>query len=280
MLEYLDRIQLAVPDADAAAKTFTECFDAESVGEADCGTLSARQVTVRVGDSEVELLEPKGPGPVADAVGGWGGGLFGAGFATADPDGVAASLEAAKVPTTVEGDRLYFGPTPVGGLRGVISPDRSDSSEKAGVLSHIYEVTNPVKDFQAAVDHYATAFGLDDGKFCPIQSDAYAYDGSLTLFDPPAKLDRIEVTQTTDETAAMGRFYKRRGESFYMCFAEVDDFSALRERLDAAKARYALDPNVEEGVEPDVLFVHPKSLHGMLMGISLTGVAWRWSSAH
>lgn len=63
-----------------------------------------------------------------------------------------------------------------------------------------------------------------------------------------------------------------------MCFAETDRFDALRQRLDAAGARYALRDPRDLGGQPNVLFVHPKSLGGVLLGVSATGVAWEWSS--
>jgi hypothetical protein len=101
----------------------------------------------------------------------------------------------------------------------------------------------------------------------------WGYGGTLTLFDPPAKLDRIEITQITEPARAMGRFYARRGQSVYMCFVECADVGAVQERLDATDGRY--EPiNDFPGAG---LFIHPSALCGMLMGVSYRNVAWRWS---
>lgn len=278
MLTKLDRIQLAVPNAEEAAQTFAEYFESAAVREGELPHLKAHMTVIGLGDSEVELLEPTGEGAVKDFVDTWGGGLFAAGFTTPDMGDMLTRIMQNQAQMTMVGERLHLEPHSTTGLRAVISPVPDTEAVGVGLLSHIYEVTNPVSDLQAATDYHTALFGLDAEKFSPISSEQYSYTGTLTLFDPPERLDRIEVTQITDNDAAMGRFYQRRGNGLYMCFAEVDDFAALRESLESAGARYGLDVPPEEGAEPDVLFVHPKSLHGMFMGISQTGAAWRWSS--
>ncbi len=278
MLTKLDRIQIAVPNAQEAAETFTEYFDSAAVREGELPHLKAHMTVIGLGDSEVELLEATGEGPVKDFVDLWGGGLFAVGFTTPDMGDMLNRIMRSQSQMTMVGDRIHLEPHSATGLRAVISPVPDTEAVNVGLLSHIYEVTNPVSDLQAATDYYTDLFGLDPEKFNPISSEQYGYIGTLTLFDPPTRLDRIEVTQITDYDAAMGRFHQRRGNGLYMCFAEVDDFAALRERLEGSGARYGLDVPPDEGAEPDVLFIHPKSLHGTFMGISQTGAAWRWSS--
>ena len=278
MLTRLDRIQLAVPDAAEAAGTFAEYFGAATVRERELPHLKASVTVLGAGDSEVELLEPTGEGPVKDFVDTTGGGLFGVGFTTPDMDGILTRLTKNQAQITQVDEQIYLEPAPHTGLRAVISPLPNTERARVGLLSHIYQVTNPVSDLQAATDYYTELFGLDASKFKAISNEFYGFTGTLTLFGPPGNLDRIEVAQVVDHEAAMGRFHRRRGNGLYMCFAEVDDFGALRDRLEGAGARYGLDVPPKEGADPDVLFVHPKSLHGMFMGISQTGAAWRWSS--
>jgi hypothetical protein len=59
-----------------------------------------------------------------------------------------------------------------------------------------------------------------------------------------------------------------------MFFMETDDISALRQRLKAAGARFAPE---EEPEQPNSLFVHPSSTHGVLIGVSPRNLAWVWS---
>jgi Glyoxalase/Bleomycin resistance protein/Dioxygenase superfamily len=155
------------------------------------------------------------------------------------------------------------------GMRTVLQ--QSARRDPVGGISGLYEVTNIVEDHERAASFYARIFGLDQSRFSPITSEHFGYTGTLTLFDPPARLDRIEITQITQASLAMGRFFARRGPSVYMCYAETGDVGALSERLETLGARF------EPFGDNMGLFVHPSSLCGMLMGISQTNVAWRWS---
>lgn len=79
----------------------------------------------------------------------------------------------------------------------------------------------------------------------------------------------------TDAGQTMGRFFGRRGPSLYMCDAEAHDLEPLRERLlDHAPDERTGPPS---GVPPDNLFVHPRALAGLLLGVSRTTCAWTWS---
>ena len=171
------------------------------------------------------------------------------------------------MPTVISADAALPSPVATGEGPGV----RADPAGKA--IRFVYEVTNPVADAKATTAHYARIFSLDASRFCPIESHGFGYDGTLTLFNPPDRLDRIEVTRTNGG-GAMDRFYHRRGASLYMCYIEVDDVPALAARLEANECRYALS----DEKDPDVgLFIHPSALFGMLMGVSRTNYAWTWS---
>jgi catechol 2,3-dioxygenase-like lactoylglutathione lyase family enzyme len=272
MLERVDRMQLAVRDGAEAARSFGAILGAEKVREDALSLYSAKRTVVQAGDSEFELLEPNGPGPVADHIEQWREGIFAAGFSTNDLGDVSSSMSAAGVTYRDEGGQLFVEADQTRGMRMVISEHRE--KPKVGLISYVYEATNIVGDWEEAADFYANAFGLDQSRFSPITSEQYGYTGTLTLFDPPAKLDRIELTQITHPSGAMGRFFERRGPSIYMCYVETEDVRAIQDRLEAREARYTGrtdDPN------PEGIFIHPTALHGMLMGVSRTNLAWRWS---
>lgn len=271
MLSYVDRVQLVVADRAAAAETWKAFFDARLVGEDGSRHLNAHRTTVQAGDSEFEFLEPAGPGPVKDFADRWGQGLYGAGFATPSVFDMARRLDSNKVPYHEEQGRLYLDGSATHGMPTVICPEQP--RERVGLVRHLYEVTNPVKDWQDASADYTRIFGLDPTRFSHIKSELYGYEGTLTLFDPPARLDRIEITQTWGGTA-MDRFYHRRGQSLYMCYIEVDDVLALAARLRTANARFT---DSEDRPPETGLFIHPASLYGMLMGVSRTKYAWVWS---
>jgi len=274
MLEHVDRMQLAVRDRHAAAQSFASIFDAAPVRDDEVRHLNAKRRVVHAGTSEFELLEPAGDGPVADYVSQWGEGLFAAGFSTKDMQGLAQRLSSKAVAYTEEGGQLFIAPDQTPGLRMVISQEVA--RPMVGLMRYLYEATNLIDDHEAAADFYADRFGLDQSKFCPIKSHDYGYTGQLTMFNPPERLDRIELSQITDPRMPMGRFMTRRGgETLYMCYIECERVDPIAQRLDALGLRYTRGG--ENTHNPDNMFVHPTALHGVLMGCSRTNAAWVWS---
>ena len=274
MLEHVDRVQFAVKDRAAAAQTFIDVFGAETTGDDEVRALAAKRRTVHAGTSEFELLEPSGAGAVRDYVDAWGEGLFAAGFSTNNVAALASRLESRGVRFSDEGGQLFIAPDQTPGLCMVISQEVG--RPMIGRMRYLYEATNLIEDHQAAADFYTDRFGLDASKFVPITSKLYGYTGALTMFNPPERLDRIELSQITDREKAMGRFMNRRGgETLYMCYIEAEEMAPIIERLEKRNMRFAGrdkdDPN------PAGIFIHPATFHGVLMGCSRTNLAWQWS---
>lgn len=271
MLSAVDRVQVVVRDRRAAAATWQALLAAEVVGEDESRVLGARRTTLQAGTSLVELLEPAGDGRVATWAASWREGLFGAVFATPDLGRMARHFDSQKVRFQQEGDALYLEPGQTHGLPAAVVAQVA--RPPVGAITRLYEVTNVVKDWQSTAALYTRVFGLDPTRFSPIRSELYGYEGTLALFDPPARVDRVEITQTWGDRA-MDRFFKRRGASLYMCFAETADVEGLAERLRAHEARFgaAEDRPPESG-----LFIHPAALGGAFLGVSRAGDAWLWS---
>jgi catechol 2,3-dioxygenase-like lactoylglutathione lyase family enzyme len=273
MLKRVDRVQIAVTDAAAAERVVADVFGGEIVRRDTAAPVGAKRVTMQAGTSLIEIVEPDGAGAVKDFVSKWGGGLFAAGFSVEDTDAAARHLTKSGVKFEQSAGQLYLDPAATFGMRTVISQHHERAP--VGAIRWLYEVTNVVGDWKAASERYARIFGLDARKFSPIESKQFGYAGTLTLFDPPARLDRIEIAQITDPALAMGRFHQRRGDSLYMFFVETDDLGALEQRLQARGSRFAPARRDEAG--PAELFIHPSAFLGVLIGVSRTEHAWTWS---
>ncbi|MGI8925052.1 MAG: VOC family protein [Tepidiformaceae bacterium] len=271
MLTSVDRIQLVVADREAAVETWAALFGAEKLSEGGSRLLNAHRTTVRAGSTDFEFLQPAGPGRLQHWAERWGQGLYGVGFSTPDIGALARHFDSERVTYDDEKGRLVLADEQTHGMPTTISQD--ETREPVGHIRHAYEVTNPVADWQDTAALYTRIFGLDPTRYSAIRSERFGYEGTLTLFDPPAKLDRIEITQTWGD-GAMNRFFQKRGPSLYMCYIETDDVMALAERLRARNARFSQgeDRAAEVG-----LFIHPTTLNGMLMGVSRTDHAWVWS---
>ncbi len=75
----------------------------------------------------------------------------------------------------------------------------------------------------------------------------------------------------------MGRFFARCGPCLYMSYGEADDTGAVRARL----LEHAPDDwtGRSDDENPDGLFIHPKALGGVMLGVSRTTFAWSWSGS-
>ena len=275
MIDRVDRIQVAVRDRRQAAATFGALLGTVVVDERPSTVLGAIRLVLALGESWVELCEPAGDGIVARALAARGEGLISAGLSAADPGALHARLAKLGQEPQVEGDQFYLRPEHNYGLRIVISPARP--ARRVGPVSFLYEVTHTLlSDWRRVAAHHAGLFGLDPARFSPIASKRFGYEGTLALFDPPCRLDRIELSQVTGTESAMGRWGRKHGDSLYMCYCETHDLPELIARLDTGHARWTPRAGPKER-ERDGLWVHPGALHGVLLGVSRTTLAWEWS---
>jgi hypothetical protein len=152
----------------------------------------------------------------------------------------------------------------------VVSPEEVRSP--VGLMRNLYEATHLTEDAQRSTGDIARVFGLDASAFVPIRSEQYGYDGTLTLFNAE-RLDRVETIHPFDETKTMGRFFKRFGPSLYMCYGETDDLTVLRERVKSMAPQDWTGSDEND----DGLFIHPRALGGVMLGVSRTSHAWTWS---
>jgi catechol 2,3-dioxygenase-like lactoylglutathione lyase family enzyme len=270
MLKRVDRVQIVVRDRAEATSAATAIFGAEFVRNDELKLLGAKRTVCQVGANIIEFLEADGAGRVADFARQRGGGLYAAGFSVAALEEASALFDRHSVKFEREGGQLFLDSMTTCGMPTVINTFQELSP--VGAIKSMYEVTNVVADWRAAAERYTRIFGLDSSKYVPIEHADFGYTGTLTMFDAPARLDRIEISQPTTE-AAMGRFHRRNGDSLYMFYVETDSVEAIAERLRERNGRFT--PR-REGLH-DGLWIHPTAFCGVLVGVSRTNVAWRWS---
>ena len=280
MLSRVDRIQLAVPDRAAAAKGWTALLGAEPAGEDTVQSLGAKRTSLRLGTGWIELVEPDGPGVVADALAKRGAHLFSAGIATKDLDGLLKVLNDKGVHPALEHGQAFLDPgrTGIAGLRMVISPD--EDLAPVGDVDFLYEVTLLIDKAEGVTEQMATLFNLGADAFVPITSDHYGYTGVLTLFEA-GKLGRFEIITPNKPDNTMGRFFARCGPSYYMSFTESGRLPEIEARAKALGAGFTTVPPAAERGDAaiDTVFLHPGSLGGMMLGISRRTQAWSWSGS-
>ena len=276
MITRLDRIQLAVHSARQTSDLWCRLFDAVVVREDRLPTLGARRRVLRVGESELELLEADGLGQTAQHISRAPTPIMAVGLATNDVGAAAASLDARGIHHQKDGDQVWLSGEWMGipGMRVVLTQE--EARDPAGLLSRFYEVTHLMDGAARAADRLAKVFDLDSANYVPIESEQYGYRGTLARFRAE-RLDRVETVTPYDRDKAMGRFFARRGPCLYMFYAECAQVRALRTRLEAEIPDRWI--GVRDVAVPDNLFIPPAALDRVLLGVSRESVAWRWSGA-
>ncbi len=278
MLKAMNRVLLATNEPEAASLQWQQLLDAEPTGREARPALGAEAHLLRLGDGWVELLAPTGDGIVAEAVSARGAHLFAGGFTTADPDGFRRHLESEGIEPFIDGERLMLDEANCGvpGLRLFVGPE--DPQPAVGLVDRFYELTDLVADSARETARVARVLGLDDTVFVPISSEPYGYDGTLTLLDPD-RLDRLEMITPNRSDTTMHRFYERVGGGLYMCFAESGELEEIERRAQEAGAGHTAVPREgkRDSLGAHTLFLHPKSLGGMMLGLSRRSFAWTWS---
>ena len=272
MLKRVDRIQLTTHNAQAVANRWMELLDATAHGTDEVPALNVTRVTIHVGDSLVEILQPIGPGFAQTHLEAGCGGPFSIGVSCENLDDLREHLKTQNIQGFELEEQLFLHETHTGiaGLNVVVSAH--EERDQVGLLSNLYEATHLTNDANQSAEDIARVFALDREVFVPIDSDTYGYEGSLTLFDASA-LHRIESIHPYDASKTMGRYCEKFGPSMYMCYGETDDLPALRERL----KKLAPEDWTGSDDNPDGLFINPRALGGVMVGVSRTTYAWTWS---
>lgn len=266
MLTNIDRVQIVTGDRAAVAQQWCTLLGAAHLRDDRLKTLGATRTVIRIGNAEVEFLQPDGAGPVTDFMQESGrGGLFAAGFASNDVAATRAHLKARGVTVAEENGQLFIPNTAVsgGGFRAVVT--QKGDGPRAGVMTRLHEVTFLTPDPKASAASLVETFQLSKENFGTAESEAFGFAG-IHVNLTSAHSDDIETVKPTDPDKAMGRFFARRGSSLYMCFGESDDL----ERVRALAMEHAPDDwtGPREGpLTGGSIFLHPKPLGGVMLGV-------------
>jgi methylmalonyl-CoA/ethylmalonyl-CoA epimerase len=132
------------------------------------------------------------------------------------------------------------------------------------LLTEVDHIGIAVRDLEAAVDEYRTAFGLE-----PVHRERVDDQGvEEVLFRVGASY--IQLLGALGPGTPVGKFLERRGEGIHHVGYRVDDVQAVLDRL-AEQGLPLVDTTPRPGSRgTTVAFVHPKAFRGVL--IELVGV--------
>ncbi|KHA54057.1 hypothetical protein [Sulfitobacter geojensis] len=245
------------------------------MGEGRIACLGAQRTQLRLGTGFVDLLQPDGPGPVADAVAARGAHLYSGGVSTHQFDALLQRLKDKCIEPVLEHDCIYLSDRQTGGFGMHLVISREENLPPVGDVDHLYEVSYLVEDSDAVTNHLADIFGLDSANFVSYVNSRFQYKGWLTLFEAN-KLSRFEIITPTGDGTTMQRFFSKFGQSTYMCYAETGKLPEIEARAASTGAEHT--PQRPEGQKnADLIFLHPTTLKGTMLGLSRRTRAWHWS---
>lgn len=275
MLSKVDRILVVVDNLEQATNNYRNILDAVPTRVFDSNYLNARCQVLALGSSQVELCQPLGDGLAQRRLEARGEGLLCGGVATPDLPALRKRLESHGVACAEADGRIYVDGQNQHGLPLVVSEDAGAGIAGAGPVEFLYELTVVVKSKWADVaERYAQTLGLSREREVGITFDRFGYTGTLMMFRDN-ELDRIEISEAHDLKYPMGRFAAKHGDNLYMCYVQVNDLARILDNLERHGGSWTRRTTTP--VERDGLWIHPKVLNGVLLGVSRHSLAWGWS---
>jgi len=127
------------------------------------------------------------------------------------------------------------------------------------VLNKIEHVALAVADLDAAVEHYATTWGLT------VEHRERVEDQGVEEAMLPLGESYLQLLGATGPDTTVGKFLAKRGEGLHHIAYEVDDLEAALAKLKADGVPLIDEAPRRGGRGHMVAFVHPRGNHGLLV---------------
>ena len=126
------------------------------------------------------------------------------------------------------------------------------------VIKKIDHIAIVVRSIEEALQVFEGALGLEltDVKEVPEQAVRVAF--------LPVGESKIELVEPLTADGGVVKFLEKRGEGLHHICLEVDDIEAALQDL-AARGIRLIDEQPRQGAHGRVAFLHPKSVHGVLI---------------
>ena len=129
------------------------------------------------------------------------------------------------------------------------------------MIKRIDHVAVAVKNLDEAISTVETLFGLKPSKIKEIP------DQGVKAALIPIGDTEIEFIQPVKPDTGVAKFLETKGEGIHHIAIEVDDIDAELKRLEEAGAKL-IDKQGRGGLAGKIGFIHPKSVHGVLIELA------------
>lgn len=127
------------------------------------------------------------------------------------------------------------------------------------MLNKIEHVALAVADLDAAVEHYATTWGLT------VEHRERVEDQGVEEAMLPLGESYLQLLGATGPDTTVGKFLAKRGEGLHHIAYEVDDLEGTLSQLKEQGVPLIDEAPRKGGRGHMVAFVHPKGNHGLLV---------------
>ncbi len=129
------------------------------------------------------------------------------------------------------------------------------------MIRRIDHVAIAVKNLDKAVSTVENLFGLMPSRIEEIP-DQGVRAAVIHIGDT-----EMEFIEPVNPDGGVARFLETRGEGIHHICLEVDDIDEELKRLDTKGAKL-IDRQARKGLAGKIAFIHPKSLHGVLLELA------------
>jgi len=114
-----------------------------------------------------------------------------------------------------------------------------------------------VNDVESATKEYQEALGADDVEFETIETEG------VKVAIIHLENGRIELMQPTNDNSPIKKFLEKKGEGLHHMALQTDDIEGEVSRMETCGIQF-LGKIRPGSAGTKVVFIHPKSLHGVL----------------
>lgn len=230
MLTDLDRIVVAARYRRPVVQALRKILGAEVVGHDQLPHWSAERTTLQAGISEIEVLEPKGVGAVADFIGRRGPGLFAVGFASADPEKFRAHLQTQSVSFEEYESQLFMTSdkgTDLPGLNLVVTPAKE--REPVGLLQRLCGATLLHRAAEPG-GALVRILGGRSPRLSKVRQAIPGFAGTVIRLGQ-GLTSHLAILAPWGNGTPVGRFFYRHGPGLHLAAALSEELAGIRKRL-------------------------------------------------
>jgi hypothetical protein len=230
MLTNLDRIVVAARYRRPVVHALREIVGAEVVAHDHLPHWSAERTTLQAGISEIEVLEPKGVGAVADFIGRRGPGLFAVGFASADLEEFRAHLDTQAFSFEEYEGQVFMTSdkgTDLPGLNLVVTPAKE--REPIGLLQRLCGATLLHRAIEPG-RALARILGGRSSRVSRVRQAIPGFAGTVIRLGR-GLTSHLAILAPWGNHSSIGRSFYRDGPGLHLAVALSEELTAIRERL-------------------------------------------------